>query len=317
MRLEPRRRARACRRGPGRSAPLAAACNALARACFAIAAGCLSAAAFAQGPQASAPTARAAVVRADDGVRWQNLTPAQRETLAPLERDWPGIEATRKQKWLALAARFRTLSVEERARITARMSEWARLTPLERGQARMQFEEVRQVPAPDRNARWQAYQALPADTRQQLAARAASAASGSREATSGRLGKAPRDAREAKSNVVPNPALAQPPKQVAPTLVQAGPGATTTLITRRPSPPAHQQSGMPKIAATPEFVHRSTLLPRRGPQAAAVAPASQSAPVARPAPLSAPPSSAQPVPARTATPARPAPAASTASTAPQ
>ena len=31
---------------------------------------------------------------------------------------------------------------------------------------------------------------------------------------------------------------------------------------------------MPKIAATPEFVNRSTLLPKRGPQAAAVAPAS-------------------------------------------
>ena len=31
---------------------------------------------------------------------------------------------------------------------------------------------------------------------------------------------------------------------------------------------------MPKIAATPEFVNRSTLLPKRGPQAAAVTPTS-------------------------------------------
>ena len=45
-------------------------------------------------------------------------------------------------------------------------------------------------------------------------------------------------------------------------------------------PPAHQPAGMPKIAATPEFVNRSTLLPKRGPQAAAVAPASAVAPVA-------------------------------------
>ena len=89
-----------------------------------------------------------------------------------------------------------------------------------------------------------------------------------------------RDSKEAKFNTVPNPALTQPPKQVAPTLVQAGPGATTTPITRRPMPPAHQQSGMPKIAATPEFVNRSTLLPKRGPQAAAVTPASAVAPVA-------------------------------------
>ena len=149
------------------------------------------------------------------------------------------------------------------------MSDWARLTPAERGQARIRFEEVRQVPAPDRNARWQAYQALPADTKQQFAARAASAAASTPAV---RINRPTRDAREAKVNIVPSAAQVQPPKQVAPTLVQAGPGATTTLITRKPAPPSHQQTGMPKIAATPEFVNRSTLLPRRGPQAAAVTP---------------------------------------------
>lgn len=167
------------------------------------------------------------------------------------------------------------------------MSEWAKLTPAERGQARMRFEEVRQLPAPDRSARWQAYQALPPEQRQQFAARAASAASGSREAAARSI-KPPRDSKEAKFNTVPNPALTQPPKQVAPTLVQAAPGATTTPITRRPMPPAHQQTGMPKIAATPEFVSRSTLLPRRGPQAASVAPASAVSPAAT-APLPARP----------------------------
>lgn len=219
----------------------------------------------------------------EEGVRWQSLTQAQREALAPLESDWPGIDAPRKQKWLALAARFRTLPPDERARISARMSEWALLTPVERGQARMRFEEAREVPATDRSARWQAYQALPADRKKEFAARAASAASAHREA-SGRHGRAG-SSKEAKSNVVPNPALTPRPRQVAPTLVQASPGATTTSITRRPSPPAHQPAGMPKIPTTPEFVNRSTLLPRRGPQAAAVAPASG---VASPSPVALP-----------------------------
>jgi len=40
-------------------------------------------------------------------------------------------------------------------------------------------------------------------------------------------------------------------------------------MSKRPTPPSHQQTGLPKIAATPEFVDKSTLLPRRGPQAAA------------------------------------------------
>lgn len=238
------------------------------------------------------PAARSpAGARSEEGVRWQSLTPAQREALAPLEHEWPGIDARRKQKWVTLAARFKAIAPDERARITARMSEWARLTPSERGQARLQFEEARQVPAPDRNARWQAYQALPADTRQQLAARAASAASGTadsprRDAASGKAAKPARDTKDGKVNLVPYPALAQPPKAVAPTLVQAAPGATTTLITRRPAPPAHQQTGMPKIAATPEFVNRSTLLPKRGAQAAAVS--SAPAPV-RPGVIVSPP----------------------------
>jgi len=226
------------------------------------------------------PASPAPAAVREEGVRWAGLTPAQREALAPLEHDWPGIDAPRKQKWIALAGRFKTLTPDERARINARMVEWAKLTPAERGQARMNFEEARQLPAPDRSARWEAYQALPVEQRQQFADRAASAASGSRDSAVVKPSGKSRDSKEAKFNVVPNPALTQPPKQVAPTMVQAAPGATTTLITRRPAPPPHQQTGMPKIAATPEFVNRSTLLPKRGPQAAAVAPASAIAPAA-------------------------------------
>jgi len=70
-------------------------------------------------------------------------------------------------------------------------------------------------------------------------------------------------------------------KRVAPTVVHVGPGAKTTLVTRQPAPPAHQQAGMPKIAATPGFVDRNTLLPQRGAQSAGVR-TSASAPANRP-----------------------------------
>jgi len=237
--------------------------------------------------QASRPASPAPV--REEGIRWHSLTAAQREVLAPLEHDWPTIEAQRKQKWIALAGRFKTLAPEERSRITERMTEWARLTPAERGQARLRFEEARQVPATDRSARWQEYQALPPERREEFAARAARAASaGTSSAGVKPPPKAfPHDSKEEKTNIVPNPALAQAPRPVAPTLVQAAPGATTTLITKRPAPPAHQQSGMPKIATTPEFVQRSTLLPRRGPQAAAIAPANAPATTVRGSPATA------------------------------
>lgn len=52
-------------------------------------------------------------------------------------------------------------------------------------------------------------------------------------------------------------------------IVQARPGATTRSMATPPSPPLHQQSGLPLIAATPGFVDPATLLPQRGPQGAA------------------------------------------------
>jgi len=288
----------------GRALPVAPARHAGIRILLGASLVVCAANAVAQAPRPGGAVSATTVVR-EEGVRWHALTAAQREALAPLQRDWPGIDAPRKQKWIALAARFGTLSPEERARINARMVEWAKLTPDERGQARLRFEEARQLPVPDRSERWRAYQALPPEERQQLAERAATAASAPHDAAS-RSGKAGRDSKEAKFNVVPNPALAQPPRPVAPTLVQAAPGATTTAITRRPAPPPHQQSGMPKVATTPEFVNRSTLLPKRGPQAAAVGPAPAATPV--PATRSSPAAASPPAASRPA--AAPAAAAS-------
>lgn len=227
---------------------------------------------------AAAPARPAA--KAEDGIRWRNLAPGQRSALKPLERDWQGIDANRKQKWLEIADRFPSIAPAEQARIQERMTAWAKMTPEQRGQVRLQFQEARRVAPQDRQAQWQAYQALPEDKRQQLAARAAppaAAASAARDPrksvkTAVRTDKPARDAGEPKSNIVPNPGLAAPPKPVAPTVVQAASGASTTLITKRPSPPAHQQTGLPKIAASPGYVNSSTLLPQRGPQGAATRP---------------------------------------------
>ena len=71
-------------------------------------------------------------------------------------------------------------------------------------------------------------------------------------------------------------------KPVAPTLVQAKPGATTSLISAKPAQTLHQQPGLPKIAATAGFVNPNTLLPRRGPQGAAIQASAASQPAARP-----------------------------------
>lgn len=226
---------------------------------------------------ASRTPAKAAV---EQGVRWRDLKPAQQAPLKPLEQDWSRIEAPQKQKWLQVAEGFPKMSAAEQGRVQARMADWAKLTPQERGRARMNFQEATQLPTQDRQARWDAYQALSPEQRRQLAARAtpaapASAADTSRkpaaaDARPERADRAVREPAQAKSNIVPNPALASPPRAVSPTVVQARPGATTTSISKRAAPPSHQQAGLPKIAATPEFVDKTTLLPQRGPQGAAI-----------------------------------------------
>ena len=204
---------------------------------------------------------------------WVALTPTQRAALKPLEREWGAIDGNRRQKWLEIAGRMPRMSADDQARVQARMIEWAAMTPQQRAQVRLLFQEAKQVAPQNRKESWDAYQALPSDERLRLAARAtaetAAAASGAASDAARRGARGDRAA-QAKSNIVATPALGPAPRAVAPTVVQAQPGATTTLMSRRAAPPSHQQVGLPKIAATPDFVDGVTLLPQRGAQAAAV-----------------------------------------------
>ncbi len=220
----------------------------------------------------------------EQGPKWATLLPAHRVALKPLEQDWSTFGADQKQKWVELAAQFPSLSVDERQRIQARMTEWAKLTPEQRGAARFQFKQSKELAPTNRQARWDAYQALPDDQKKELASRAAPPppqAESVRRARALRAESASQPGAQSKSNVV-STASARQPRSVAPAIIQAPAGATTNLISKRAMPPAHQQEGLPKIAASPNFVNPSTLLPKSGPQGAAVVAAGASAPLTRP-----------------------------------
>jgi hypothetical protein len=236
--------------------------------------------------ESPATTAAAAV---DRKPTWASLTPAQQQALAPLQRDWSGIDQSRKQKWLVIAARFPNLPADERKRVQERMSEWTHMTPAERNSARLQFNEARQVSAEERQAKWQAYQALPEAERQSLAQRAKPVAKSAQAASAAAVSGAAASVRAAhlsatnpadgstKRNVVQAPAADQV-KPVAPVVIQAKPGATTTNMSTRLPRPTHSQPGTPKIAATPGYVDPATLLPKRGAQGAAAAGSSDDIP---------------------------------------
>ena len=78
---------------------------------------------------------------------WNELGPAQRGVLAPLERDWKTISPSQQQKWAEIAKRFPALPPEERGRVQQRLSDWSRLSPTERAAARLNYQEARQLRA--------------------------------------------------------------------------------------------------------------------------------------------------------------------------
>lgn len=205
-----------------------------------------------------------------NAVDWASLAPAEQQALAPLRGQWSSLDSMRQRKWLDLAHRLPSMPADERQRVQDRMAQWSRLTPGQRGQARVQFQEAQRWSPRARSDRWNEYQSLAPEARKVLAERWRLEAAGRRESATGSDG--------AKRNLIEATAAPAAPRQAAsPTSVRAPSGATSTPISPRPPTRGPLNAGVPKIAATDAFVDPVTLLPRRGPQGAAVVPVPRTA----------------------------------------
>lgn len=154
---------------------------------------------------------------------WTDLTPAQQQALAPLSAKWDTVSEAQKRKWLALSQNFPKMSGAEQAKLHSRMTEWVALSPQQRTQARLNFGETKQLSPDDKKAKWEAYQALPAEEKSKLAAGAAKP-----------------------------PATAAAVKPVAPDKLATVPKAKP-----------RQETKTPRIAAAPNQVDHNTLLPQQ------------------------------------------------------
>ena len=107
---------------------------------------------------------------------WSELTPRQQEALAPLTSNWSTISEAQKRKWLEISKNYDSLPPDGQAKLNSRMNEWVALSPQQRAQARLNFgktkELSRQLTPEEKNAQWQAYQALSPEEKQKLAAKA-------------------------------------------------------------------------------------------------------------------------------------------------
>lgn len=129
------------------------------------------------------------------GPAWDDLTAAQKEALAPLAERWSVLSEPQKRHWLNLAATFQSLPHHERAKMVERMTEWANLSIQQRNQARFNYAATSRLPPDSKRAKWEAYQALSAEERHQLAAHAApkptGAATALRPSAARKLAKVP------------------------------------------------------------------------------------------------------------------------------
>jgi hypothetical protein len=200
--------------------------------------------ALAAAPPASAQSAKPSVSSAQSTARpgpprvaqparveasplWKDLTPLHQKALAPLASTWAGLSEPHKRKWLAVSTNFPTMPPGEQARLHSRMAGWAALSPQQRSQARLNFAETQALPQDDKKAKWEVYQALPAEEKRKLAAGAVAA-------------KPPAPSTAAALQPVPQQKLAKVPK------------AKKT------------DSRSPAIAVAPNQLDHNTLLPQPG-----------------------------------------------------
>ncbi len=101
---------------------------------------------------------------------WQQLTPRQKQALAPLGAQWGALTGQQQSKWLALSQNFGQLSVTEQITMHARMADWVALSPQQRTLARLNFNKLQNLPKEDKKAKWEAYQALSAEEKRLLSA---------------------------------------------------------------------------------------------------------------------------------------------------
>jgi hypothetical protein len=114
-----------------------------------------------------------APAKAGDKPLWNQLSPAQKTALEPLQKEWDPMESVRKQKWLELAKSYATMKPEEQQRVHERMREWVRLTPAQRAAARQNYAQAKTLAPNEKSATWESYKQLPDAQKQKLAEQAA------------------------------------------------------------------------------------------------------------------------------------------------
>jgi hypothetical protein len=146
---------------------------------------------------------------------WMELTPLQKQALAPLATEWDKLDSAHKKKWLAISSKYASLKPDQQLRLQDRMRDWTKLTPEQRRVARESYARTKKLNPRQKSAEWQHYQQLPEEQKKKLAHEAA-----------------------AKKRVANLPPPSQGKGKMTPPPKKAAPKSGPVLIERRSTPAA-------------------------------------------------------------------------------
>ena len=169
---------------------------------------------------------------------WKQLKANEKAALAPLAAQWGELTETQRSKWLTIAQQFDKLSNADQQVMQARMKEWVALGPVQRNQARLNFNTVQNLSKDEKKSRWDEYQALSKEEKRKLSAGALAPA---KTAAPSRTPVAPD--RLVQPTVRTVPAAALPPR---------APIDRKTLLPLPAAPLAPAEDGQPAPAAPSE-----------------------------------------------------------------
>ena len=137
---------------------------------------------------------------------WSELSASQVSVLSPMANQWNGFTLADKRSWIKLANGFSKLPRQQQEKATARMVEWAQLTPEQRLRVRSNFGIAKQVPQEQRIAEFQQYRSMTPEQRRVLRSNGTTSNTAALYAGT-RTGLAPEASQPINKTVVPPPTI--------------------------------------------------------------------------------------------------------------
>ena len=107
----------------------------------------------------------------DASVSWAQLSDDQHKVLNPLASEWDTLRPWQREKMLDIARDYPKMDAGKQALVQKRLSNWSRMTPYERENARKRHQQFQSLSPDKKNElrkKWTEYQKLPEAERDKL-----------------------------------------------------------------------------------------------------------------------------------------------------